>query len=69
MPSSMKMEKQLLGKGSEWPLFWGIFEVGRYDAYKDLNKKLRPDEAINTSRSVTGSRSAASSSGSSPAAS
>jgi hypothetical protein len=43
---SSKQEMRTLDDGSTFPLFWGLFEAGSYDANRELAKKLRPDEEI-----------------------
>ncbi|HZV00921.1 MAG TPA: hypothetical protein VFF73_29670 [Planctomycetota bacterium] len=43
---SMKEGMRTLDEGSAWPLFWGLFDAGSYDAGRELSKKLRPDEVV-----------------------
>jgi len=43
---SSKQEARTLDEGNSWPLFWGLFEAGSYDANRELAKKLRPDEEV-----------------------
>jgi hypothetical protein len=42
----MKEPERTLDEGSTWPLFWGLFIAGSYDANRELAKKLRPDEEV-----------------------
>jgi hypothetical protein len=43
---SAKQHMHTLDEGSSWPLFWGLFDAGSYDANRELAKKLRPDEEV-----------------------